>query len=47
MNLTTKFKRWKVEICWYEGPKHTDATVYTDILEVYEQLERYINEKHR
>lgn len=47
MDLTTKFKRWKAEICWYEGPKSSEAAVYTDSPEVYEQLEKVISSTYR
>ena len=27
---TAKFKKWKVELLWYEGPKSQNARVYCE-----------------
>jgi hypothetical protein len=31
---TAKFKKWKVELLWYEGPKSTNARIYCESAEV-------------
>lgn len=41
---TAKFKKWKVELLWYEGPKSTHARIYCESAEVAEVVALKVRE---